>query len=375
MPFWRRPPEEPDHGALIERTAGMIRDPRAQALVRPHGLEILSLTWEDTARFEGSAIGPNISDMTIQVTRQGAADATCMPVIRPPNFRDGSGDLELDDFFLLVGNERGAPLRRIGLRDYLGDLRAHLTDPSSWSGDGRSLLCARDTHVLVSAQACFLPVPPEGLAEFNPVVFNYQSVRGSAAVLAILVTREGTSATIVDNDRDGFFEGMRRGQRLYFNNNGHKAPFTGQRITDFVAAAPGGATPDALAAARALGLNTVLLIQVPLKHDNAFLEPLATVTGAYDFVCADEDSDVEEAVIGHGADRGPYVEIDGQAIERDDRFPIRVTVQFYKATSNGALSGADAAEIAAQIARVYAEADYVGSLVTDGDMGRPTAWK
>jgi hypothetical protein len=30
-------------------------------------LQILNLTWEDTARFKGSAVGPNISDMTIQV--------------------------------------------------------------------------------------------------------------------------------------------------------------------------------------------------------------------------------------------------------------------------------------------------------------------
>ena len=51
---------------------------------------------------------------------------------------------------------------------------------------------------------------------------------------------------------------------------------------------------------------------------------------------------------------------------------LAITVQFYKATSNGVVSDKDLAEIAAQINRVYKEADYVGSLVVQGDTGRPT---
>jgi hypothetical protein len=85
-------------------------------------------------------------------------------------------------------------------------------------------------------------------------------------------------------------------------------------------------------------------------------------------------SDVEAAVIGHGAVEGPFTEIDDIDIERDPRFPIRVTVQFYKATSNGVVSEADMAEIAAQIERVYDEADYVGSLVVGGSSDRPTEY-
>lgn len=65
-----------------------------------------------------------------------------------------------------------------------------------------NLLAERDTHVLVSAQAAFLPVPQQGIAEFNPVIFNYQSYAANPAVLAIVVTAEGTSATIIDNERD-----------------------------------------------------------------------------------------------------------------------------------------------------------------------------
>ena len=79
-------------------------------------------------------------------------------------------------------------------------------------------------------------------------------------------------------------------------------------------------------------------------------------------------------MIGHGDIEGPFTEIDNLDIERDPNFTIRVTVQFYKATSNGVVSAADMAEIHGQIQKVYDEADYVGSLVVDGQQGRPTEY-
>ena len=86
-------------------------------------------------------------------------------------------------------------------------------------------------------------------------------------------------------------------------------------------------------------------------------------------------SDVENAVIGHGEDLGPVVEGHAMKLERDDRFPVRVTVQFYKATSNGVISDADLAEAKSQIDKVYAKGDYVGSLVVPEDSRhRPTDW-
>ena len=87
-------------------------------------------------------------------------------------------------------------------------------------------------------------------------------------------------------------------------------------------------------------------------------------------------SDVDTAVLGQGPVEGPYTELDGLDIERDPRFPVRVTVQFYQATSNGVVSQADIDRMAAQIAKVYASGDYVGSLVVPGpnDKLRPTRW-
>jgi hypothetical protein len=86
-------------------------------------------------------------------------------------------------------------------------------------------------------------------------------------------------------------------------------------------------------------------------------------------------SNVEAAVIGHGEALGPFTEMNGLKLERDPRFPVRVTVQFYKATSNGVVDAADLKAAHAQIEQVYAEGDYVGSLVVPkGKRVRPTDW-
>ncbi len=369
-----------EYAYVVESVAEMAWDGRAYDLVSSFGLDLVNVAWEDTGRYQGSSVGPNISDVTIQVQyedpRSGEPLLALMPVIRHPNFTDLTADLDLDDFYLLVGNERGAALERVTLREYLGDFRRYLTDPDSWAGRGDSLLAERDEHVLVSAQAAFLPIPREGIAEFNPVIFNYQSYEGDPAVLTIVATREGTSATIIDNVRDGFPAGPTWGQRLFFNQHGERASFTGQRISDFTAEG-GDATSPTPEAGETAGLNMVLVIQVPLRQKS----PLVFEEYAYaDDVAAsppDEyapEPDIEAAVIGHGEVEGPFTEIDGLDIERDERFPIRVTVQFYQATSNGEIAEADVESIAESIDRVYDDAEFVGSLVVDGDTGRTTEY-
>jgi hypothetical protein len=371
---------------VVADTAAMVADADAQALARKHGLQILNVTWEDTGRFKNSAVGPNISDMTIQVQqldpRSEKAFLTCMPVIRFPNFQDKTGDVRPYKFNLLVGNEKGGKTRPVTLADFLGDLRSYLHDPRSWKGDERSMLASRDAHVLVSAQACFLPIPKQGKAEFNPVVFNYQSYEKHPAVLTIMVTREGTSVTVIDNKRDAFLTGQTWGQRLFFNKAGKRASLTGTRLSEFIQPRPTDPQQQpSVKLADAGGLNMVLLIQVPLKHEPMLLgfagaaaDEGAAPPGAVQKGAA-RGSDVENAVIGHGRVEGPFTEIDHLKIERDPKFPVRVTVQFYKATSNGVVSEQDMAEITAQIDRVYKEADYVGSLVTQGDTGRPTEYE
>ena len=374
-----------DYSRVISDTAKMVGDSQAVKLAQEHGLQILDLTWEDTGRYKNSSVGPNISDMTIQIQQKnpsgGEYELTCMPVIRYPNFSDKSGDVSLDKFYLLAGNEKGKTLKKVTLREYLGNIRKYLNDSDSWKGTEKSLLAPRDTHVLVSAQACFLPIPKDGQAEFNPVLFNYQSYGDDPAVLAIIATREGTSATVIDNKRDGFSSGATWGQRLFFNQNGERASLTGKRMTDFLGSDEGKQYGNKEPGEKE-GLNMVMLIQVPLKQKKPmrfggyedYGMVMSDSVGGYMAECKSKKSDVENAVIGHGKVEGPYTEINDLAIERDPAFPIRITVQFYKATSNGEVSESDMAQIAEQIEKVYDKADYVGSLVTGGDTNRPTEY-
>jgi hypothetical protein len=369
-----------EYTSVVARTAAMTSNTNAQNLARTHGLNILNVTWEDTGRYKGSSVGPNISDMTIQVQMvnpRGGYNLTCMPVIRFPNFEDQSGDINPDKFFLLVGNQKGRALKRVTLTEYLRNFRSYLTKSDSWKGSAESLLAKRDTHVLVSAQACFLPIPKNQKAEFNPVLFNYQSYKGNPAVLAIIATREGTSATVIDNTRDRFEAGQTWGQRLFFNQKGERASLTGERASDFAANRNNQQrrrNSTSIEAVNQSGLNMVLLIQVPLKHKEMRRKEMAYSVPSMALNEMKKSGDVENAVIGHGKVEGPFTEIDNLAIERDEKYPVRVTVQFYKATSNGEVSENDLKEISSQIHKVYTSSDYVGSLVTGGSTGRPTEY-
>src|SRR5262249_35848195 len=154
------------------------------------------------------------------------------------------------------------------------------------------------------------------------------------------------------------------GQRLFHNQDGQRASLTGQRMSDYVAGDPQTIPPDQdddRSPERRAGLNMVLLIQIPLKQKEpmrfgAFAgepgPPGPPGALAMKQKRSDRGSDVEEAVIGHGAYEGPFTEIDNLAIERDTRYPVRVTVQFYKATSNGVVSAEDMRTIKEQIDRV-----------------------
>lgn len=357
----------------IERTANMVSDRNAIRLVQRQGLNLLNLTWEDTGRYKGSSVGPNISDMTIQVSTpagRGEIRSRLMPVVRFPNFSDKTADLRASDFTLLVGNEKGRSLQRVSLEDYLRYPAQFMSFPRSWNVRNPTLWADRDEQVLVSAQACFLPVPQQGKATFNPVLFNYQSTEDNPAVLAILATREGTSMTVVDNRRlPG--EPWNWGQTLFHNVDGKRASLTGERLSDFRAS--GKSDPNV----RDSALNMVLLIQVPLKHRNvsrSLAAPGGAGGGANEAKATMRGSDVESAVIGHGKLEGPFTEVNGLAIERDPRFPVRVTVQYYKATSNGMVNSGDIEAIRRDIDRVYEDAEFVGSLVTQGETGRPTEY-
>ncbi len=163
---------------------------------------------------------------------------------------------------------------------------------------------------------------------------------------------------------------------MFFNNDGQRARLTGERISDWRSREQRAAGDPAVEA----GLNLVMVIQVPLKQrqperQGSLNEMQVAPMPAAPMIAesAVVGSDVEAAVISYGDDEGRFIEIGGVPIERDSRFPIRVTVQFYQTTSNGVISAADVALLQGGISRVYADADYIGSLVVGDDHDRPTA--
>jgi hypothetical protein len=385
LAFQPTPPQPPEsHADAVERVAGMVGDGEARALAARHGLQILNVLWEDTGRWQGSALGPNISDVTIEVASQGGRGRrlALMPVIRFPNFADRTADVRLDRIFLRVGNERkGSPERVISLREVLAEPLRYLSLPGRGTIRGGTLLAPRDTHALVSAQAAFLPVPREGKATFHPVIFNYQSTARDPAVLTILVTRQGASLTVVDNARDTV-GGESWGQRLFFNAGGERAPLTAERLSDVEA--HGHTMNGESAASLGEDANLLLLVQVPLRRHEVprrFLAyksaPSSPPAAAGAAVAEKSASDMEVAVLGHGELEGPYTELAGLTIERDPRFPVRVTAQFYQATATGRVGPAEMDRLAALIDGVYRKGDWVGSLVVSSSAEaarRPTAW-
>jgi hypothetical protein len=382
--------------AMVKRVAAMVDSDSAYTMAHAQGLQILNVLWEDTGRWEGSSVGPNISDVTIEVegSSSGKRHATyLMPVMRHDNFTDKTADVQMDKILIPVGNQHGGTLELISLKELLENPGQYLSDADKGKIKGDSLYAAkRDSHVLVSAQHAFLPVPKEGQATFWPVIFNYQSTKKNPAVLTILVTRQGTSITIIDNARDTVGGGGSWGQRLYFNQNGKKAPLIAERLKDVQASGKTANGEDA----QNLGedSNVLMLIQVPLKYKQSQRaygygaemaeggmmgapSPNKAAKNAPADAGRTRDSDVDVAVLGHGPTEGPYTELDGLKIQRDARFPVRVTLQFYQATSNGVVSRDNMKAMAAQIKKVYAKGDYVGSLVvpTGADRKRPTNWE
>jgi hypothetical protein len=379
------------YASMVRRVADMAGNERARQLASRHRLDIVNVMWEDTGRWQGSSLGPNISDVTIEVEMKGERGqrrTALMPVMRFPNFTDKTGDVAIDRIWIPVGNHArgGAPgaLTHITLRDFLADPTRYLSLPDKGKIKGGSLLARRDSHALVSAQATFLPIPQSGEATFWPVIFNYQSTRRNPAVLTLLVTRQGTSVTAVDNARDTV-KGQSWGQRLFFNSGGERAPLTAERLSTVQ---QNGVTANGEdAASLGADANLLMIIQVPLKVRTPPPRPMASAPMAESSAPAAAGaapmekrargaSDVEAAVLGHGPELGPYTELAGMSIERDPRFPVRVTVQFYQATSNGVVNSADVATLANQIGKVYKSADYVGSLVVPAprDRRRPTNW-
>jgi len=349
--------------SVINDTISMVNDKYAIDLASKYGLNIVTVSYEDNARTKNSVWGPCISDMTLKVSSRN------LPVIRSPNFTDLTWDVPIEKIPLIVGNEKGSDLKTISLKEYLQNFDQYTHEKSA---DKINLLRSdkKDSHVIMSSQSCFLPMEKGKETSFNVSIYNYQSYKGNPAVLTIVANASGTSAAVLDDSN----------QTLYFNKNGEKCSFVGQRLSEN-RKQKGETDLEKPMTSEEKQQNVLLVIQVPLKQKARIINPIQPLQ-QQSFWCkpimnesckrkSSVKSDVENVIIKVGKSEGKYKELDGLSIERDDRFPVRVTLQYYKATSNGVINEDNIKEISKQIQESRKYAEGIGSLVVSNS-NRPT---
>src|SRR5262245_15537548 len=138
---------------MVAKVAAMTDDDHAYAIAEKFKLQILNVLWEDTGRWQGSAVGPNISDVTIEVEgfRNGKQHRTyLMPVMRHDNFTDKTADIKIEKLLVPVGNQtENGKLKLVTLKELLENPEQYMATHGKGKIKGASLLAKRDTHVLV----------------------------------------------------------------------------------------------------------------------------------------------------------------------------------------------------------------------------------
>lgn len=90
----KSPSDSQEYARTIAKVTNMVSDSDLANRVHRRNLALVNVAYEDTGRAQGSVLGPNISDLTLQVRRRnpnGEFESSIMPVIRPPNFVDRTG--------------------------------------------------------------------------------------------------------------------------------------------------------------------------------------------------------------------------------------------------------------------------------------------
>eukprot|EP01083_Nonionella_stella_P081541 224657_1 len=445
------------HEIIVKVTNMVSYDSNASILAKKAGLAINYLSWEDCARDKGSCWGPCISDMSLCVNN------SCMPVIRKPNYSDVTWDVKMSSVPIVIGNQSSdvkTTQQTISLTDYLCNFSDFMSNDyyktSNKQIDLTSQKENKDSHVIMTSQACFLPIEAGEETKFNIALFNYQSKPRNPSCLVIVSTSKGSSAQIIEGKE----------QHLLFNKNGKKADFIGERVSD-VRHKKGqkkNLKSKKLSKAEKLD-NVIVIVQVPLKQKakpvpytnlqqmlggyavkkqkklqcrgislesaededeskvnveaamvkisertkpvckcNKELEKYQVqyayngtgircdecgvlVSGKEELIyhCADKKSYKHEngydLCIACGEKQLKYDELRGMleadkdyVLERDEKYPVRVTLQYFKATDNGAMNQEIMDEIVKQLAVSQKQADFMGSLVTEYNKERPSEW-
>lgn len=348
---------------LRNLVANIVGNRSTQDLLTSYGVKAHAVTWEDAGRNKGSCWGPNISDMTL-IVKDGSG---LMPVIRKPNFSDVTEDIKIDTFTLKVGNEaEGASTKNVSLREYLKNIKAY-TDNTHTT----NLFLDRDEVILTSSQCCVLPVS-QGTTEFAVQLFNYQSYESSPAVLVILVSKDGVSTQVIE----------RSNQKLFFNDHGTARWFKVERLQDYRERVTGEKQEKVKSHTEMKDTerqeNVLMMFQVPLKVKERTRGGPAVFCNAMSLgatrgvrggrlECAMAGSasarGMDMGMLGLGSKEGKFTGTKDLVLERDERFPIRCTFQYYRVTDQDFITEPDVKDIVNQLSQSSKMAVASGSLV------------
>ena len=135
--------------------------------------------------------------MTLQVNQ------SCMPVMREPNYTDKTWDVAIDKIPIVVGNHTPNPdetLQTMPLNQYLKNFSNFMSN-DQYRKQNKKLDLLRpgkkDSHVIMSSQACFLPIQRGKETRFNIALYNHQSSSEYPLVMVIVSTSKGSSARII----------------------------------------------------------------------------------------------------------------------------------------------------------------------------------
>lgn len=356
-----------------------------RAMFQDHGLAIQKVSWEDTARDKGSCLGPNISDMTLSQNNE------LYPMIRKPNMSDRTMDIPIKNFQVPVGNEKGQSLKTVSLKEYLENVDKYVDYNKEKLNN---LFNKRDEVVLTQTQSCVLNCPDNETVDFCPRIFNYQSY-SEPRVLTITISSKGTSTQVIKGNTS-----------LYFNNNGKAHMYSASRVAN-EREKKTGKPQKAVQSFNELDKdekleNCLMIIQVPLKQQLSSLRmnkcvggiPLAAsllesgekenyVDGAVGGLFGNEECDEDEdysrfikkttgfdmARLGLGSHQGDFnfSEFGETKLERDERFPIRCTYQYYRVSDTPKLTQKLVDTIAEELKNIEHLSVAKGSLVYAGE--------
>jgi len=346
---------------LINKIKSIASNNELQKFANINQLDIKLITWEDTGRSKKSSIGPNITDMTLRLDKDG----TLLPVIRRPNYSDETADLPIEQFQLTVGNESGKEeneMIKISLRKYLENPK----DFIKTTGKLESLFDeSRDKQILTSVQYCVLPLY-DGTCEFNVHMYNYQS-SSEPAVLVLVASSQGTSAQILHGNSP-----------LYFNDNGKACNFLAERMKEVRKREDKSEAMEMTAEEKEK--NCLMIFQIPLKNKEVERCKEKEELKSHKRKCNQKENcelnkrGMDDAILSKGEAHSLFLGIKNKNLERDTTFPIRCTLQFYKVTDSSDVPEAVFQDMNSKIKDVYTKGINQGSLVTDGFTGRSTEW-